>query len=71
MKPYEGHDGLKRNWIRHVYEWKVFRVHWKKQPKSHDPVTNFFVEMSRSVPWLAGHLWLYSLILTIGLAIAT
>ena len=58
MPPYIGQDGLKRNWTRTKYEWGVFKKHWKAQPKSHDPVSNFFVEFSRSVPWLAGHAWL-------------
>ena len=60
MLPYENEDGVKRNWLRARYEWKVFREHMKHQPKSHAPLLNIFVEFARSAPWLAGHLWFFT-----------
>ena len=74
MLPYEGKDGIKRNWLRAKYEWKVYREHMKNEPRSHAPFLNSLVEMCDSVHWLAGHLWFITLIgfiLSTGLAIWT
>ena len=58
-------DGIKRNWLRFKFEWKAFKKHWKLQPKSHAPVTNFFVELCRATPFLAGHIWLFNIIIAV------
>jgi hypothetical protein len=68
---YKGQDGIKRNLMRYRDEWLDFQDYWKEgnHVDSHDPVTNWFVEMSRHVPWLAGHLWRNSIIVLAAIAI--
>ena len=59
---YKGKDGIARNLTRYRDEWLDWKDRWKvitkiEQPDSHDPVSNWFVELSRFRPWLGGHLW--------------
>lgn len=67
---YRHKNGVMRNLWRYWDEWCDWRDYRKgvideEQGDSHDRVSNWFVELCRFRPWLAGHLWRNSVIVLV------